>query len=66
VCSDENAQVAAVDALALRAERDAAFRARCEEASGRVAQLRRAFPPKAPKPVGRVPADIAAVLARLT
>jgi beta-N-acetylhexosaminidase len=65
VCSDEDAQVAVVDALARRAERDAAFRARCEEASARVRELRRAFPPKAPRDVPHVPDDIAAVLARL-
>jgi beta-N-acetylhexosaminidase len=46
VCADEGAQAAAVDALAERAERDDAFRARCEEAAARVRDLRRAFRPK--------------------
>ncbi|HEY1957168.1 MAG TPA: beta-N-acetylhexosaminidase [Polyangiaceae bacterium] len=70
VCSDEDAQAAAVDALAARAERDAAFRARCEEASARCAKLRRAFVPRAVSPEARrealaVPADVAAALASL-
>jgi beta-N-acetylhexosaminidase len=46
VCSDEDAQVAAVDALSARAERDPAFRARCEQARARCEALRRAFVPK--------------------
>jgi len=66
VCSDEDAQVAAVDALVARAEHDASFRARCEEASGRVAELRRAFPAKPPRPVPKTPDDLLAALARLS
>ena len=46
VCSDEAAQGSAVEALVHRAERDGAFRARCEEASQRVVALRRRFPPR--------------------
>jgi beta-N-acetylhexosaminidase len=65
VCSDEDAQVAAVDALAARAENDAAFRARCEEASARVDALRRAFPPKPTREVPKTPADLLEALARL-
>jgi beta-N-acetylhexosaminidase len=66
VCSDEDAQVAAVDALTARAERDTAFRARCEEASARMSDLRRAFPPKSPRPLPKTPDDLAQALARLT
>ena len=65
VCSDEEAQVAAVDALASRAERDAAFRTRCEEASARVNALRRAFPPKTPSAVPKTPDALVQLLARL-
>lgn len=65
VCSDEDAQVAAVDALVARAERDAVFRARCEEADARVSDLRRAFPPKPPRAIPKTPEDLAQALARL-
>jgi beta-N-acetylhexosaminidase len=47
VCSDEGAQQAAFAALITRAERDPRFRARCEQAHGRVMRLRGAFPPRA-------------------
>ena len=50
VCSKEQAQEAARDALVARAERDPAFHRRCEEALARIDRLRRAFPPR--------PADI--------
>jgi beta-N-acetylhexosaminidase len=46
VCSDEDAQARAFEALVHEAERDAAFRARCEEAAARAVHLRRAFPPR--------------------
>jgi beta-N-acetylhexosaminidase len=46
VCSKEDAQVAAFEALVRRAESDATFRARCEEASARSIALRRAFVPR--------------------
>jgi beta-N-acetylhexosaminidase len=65
VCSDEDAQVAAVDALVARAERDDAFRARCEEACARVDDLRRAFPPKPPRPIPKTPDDVLDALTRL-
>jgi beta-N-acetylhexosaminidase len=63
VCSDEDAQVAAVVALVKRAEADASFRARCEEASARVEALRRAFPPKAPHAIPQTPDDLLAEIA---
>jgi len=65
VCSDEDAQVAAALALTERAERDGAFRARCEEASRRMRDLRRAFPPKAPRTIPKTPDDVLEALARL-
>ncbi len=46
VCSSEQAQVDAQEALVKRAESNAGFRARCEEAHARVMALRRAFPPR--------------------
>lgn len=46
VCSDEALQDAAHVALVRRAERDAAFRARCEEAAARVLAMRRRVPPE--------------------
>ena len=45
ICSDEPAQRQAHEALVRRAERDSAFRSRCEEAAARVDALRRAYPP---------------------
>ena len=66
VCSKEDAQVEVVDALARRAEHDASFRARCEEANARVMKLRRDFPPRAPEPDAiRVPEDVARLLAEI-
>jgi len=65
VCSDEEAQVATTDALVARAERDASFRARCEEASTRMRDLRRAFPPRPPRAVPKTPEDLLEALARL-
>lgn len=47
VCEHEDAQVAAFEALVRRAESDASFRARCEEASARCVALRSAFRPNA-------------------
>ena len=67
VCADEDAQVAAVDALARRAEKDAAFRSRCEEASARCAKLRGDYPPRAPSPKSiAVPEDVARMLEGLS
>jgi len=43
---DEEAPARAYDALVVEAERDAAFRARCEEAAARSVALRRRFPPR--------------------
>jgi beta-N-acetylhexosaminidase len=63
VCSDEDAQVAAVDALVKRAAEDAAFEARCKEACARVDALRRAFPPKAPHAIPKTPDDLLAEIA---
>ncbi len=70
VCSKEDAQVQAVDALTRRAERDATFRARCEEASARVVALRRAFVPRpltgsALEAALTPPEDVVRVLAEL-
>lgn len=70
VCSDEAAQQAAVEALVRRAERDATFRARCEEARARCDALRRAFVPGALDGAAleralHVPADVAALLAEV-
>ncbi len=66
VCSKEDAQVAAVDALLRRAERDDAFRARCAEAAARCEKLRRDFPPRAPELAAlAVPDDVARDLAEL-
>jgi beta-N-acetylhexosaminidase len=70
VCSKEDAQMEALEALVKRAERDANFRARCEEASSRVEALRRAF---VPKPLGgealaaalRSPDDVVRMLAEI-
>ena len=47
VCSDARAQDEAHAALVARAERDGAFRARCEEACARVVAMKRACPPRA-------------------
>jgi beta-N-acetylhexosaminidase len=46
ICSDEAAQGAAVEALVRRAERDATFRERCEQAHRRTIALRRRFTPR--------------------
>ncbi len=46
VCSDEALQTRAHEALVRRAENDAAFRERCEEAFARGLALRRRFPPR--------------------
>ena len=46
VCSDEDLQTRAHEALVRRAEKDAVFRARCEEAFARSLALRRRFPPR--------------------
>ena len=54
ICADEVAQRQAHEALVRRAEKDSAFRSRCEEAAARVDVLRRAY---APKPLPR--ADLA-------
>jgi len=64
VCSKEDAQLEAYEALAKRAEKDATFRARCEEASARVVALRRAFPPK-PLQGDALATALAAALARI-
>lgn len=45
LCHDADVQVRAHGALVRRAERDAAFRARCEQALQRAHHLRRGFPP---------------------
>jgi beta-N-acetylhexosaminidase len=47
VCSDPKAQHEAHAALVARAERDAAFRARCEEACARVVAMKRSCAPHA-------------------
>jgi beta-N-acetylhexosaminidase len=47
VCSDEALQVRAHEALVHRAERDAAFRGRCEEAAARFIAMRRRVAPRA-------------------
>ena len=63
VCSREDAQLAIHAELVRRAERDAPFRARCEEAYARVRALRRAFPPRSQDPDAlRVPDDVARAL----
>ncbi|MCC6555608.1 MAG: beta-N-acetylhexosaminidase [Polyangiaceae bacterium] len=46
VCSDEDAQDRAHEALVRRAERDARFRERCVEASERCLRVRRLCPPR--------------------
>jgi len=46
VCSDEAALGLARDGLIARAEKDARFRARCEEAAGRVLAMRRLHAPR--------------------
>ncbi|MEO7109903.1 MAG: beta-N-acetylhexosaminidase [Polyangiaceae bacterium] len=46
ICSDENLQTRAHEALVKLAETDSDFRVRCEEASARVIRLRRTYPPK--------------------
>lgn len=46
ICSDEALQTRAHEALVRRAEKDATFRARCEEAFTRSLDLRRRFPPR--------------------
>lgn len=46
VCKDEDAQDAAHEALVRHAERDAFFRARCEQAAMRGLEARRACPPR--------------------
>ncbi len=51
VCSDEALQTRAHEALVQRAEKDSAFRARCEEAFARSLELRRRFSPR-PSPAG--------------
>lgn len=66
VCKDEDAQLAAAEALDRRAERDPVFRARCDEAAARLTALRRAFPPRAPRlPAPAPPDDVVALLAGL-
>ncbi len=70
VCSDEGAQIAAVQGLVARAESSAAFRARCEEAHARVVALRRAFVPRAVaqgelEAALRTPDDVARLLSEL-
>lgn len=47
VCSDESLQARAHEALVRRAERDDAFRARCENAAARVLEMRRRVRPRA-------------------
>ena len=68
VCSSEEGQVAAVDALEARASRDAAFRARCEKARARCETLRRAWVPRPSdlEAALEVPKDVAAALEGLT
>jgi len=68
ICSSEDAQLLALEALVKRAESNASFRTRCEEAEGRVMSLRRAFPPRplagdALAHALRAPADVLDVLA---
>jgi beta-N-acetylhexosaminidase len=46
VCASEDAQVEAHEALVRRAERDGAFRARCEEACSRVLRMKKACIPR--------------------
>jgi beta-N-acetylhexosaminidase len=46
ICSDIDAQARAHAALVARATRDAAFRARCEQAAARVLRMRRQAPPR--------------------
>jgi beta-N-acetylhexosaminidase len=46
ICSDENLQARAHEALVKLAETDFDFRVRCEEASARVIALRKTYPPK--------------------
>jgi beta-N-acetylhexosaminidase len=46
VCSSEDLQARAHDALVARAERDASFRARCAEAAERGIAARRRRPPR--------------------
>jgi beta-N-acetylhexosaminidase len=57
VCADEALQEEAFEALARRAEADAAFRARCDEAARRCLEARRRVPPR--------PITDAAALARV-
>ena len=64
VCASEAAQVEAHAALTARADQDAAFRARCEEASTRLNVLRRAYPPR-PTGTADVPADVTRALETL-
>ena len=46
VCSDEAAIGLALDGLVARAEKDATFRARCEQAAGRILAMRRSHAPR--------------------
>jgi beta-N-acetylhexosaminidase len=47
ICKEEGAQDAAFEALVSRAERDAGFRERCEQASARVTAMKRSCPVRA-------------------
>ena len=54
VCSREDWQDRALEALVLEAERDPAFRLRCSESAGRSLLVRRRTPPRPrPRPVRR-------------